>query len=107
MILNSKIDSINEFECDQCLRFYLIINTDKRKFITTYHGQLYSEKKVKMLDRFAAQMDKIIFRHIKTIDSAFLFESLKEYLLPPPPPGENQTDIFMKYLPNRKEVNRN
>jgi hypothetical protein len=101
LILNAKIDQFNEFSCDQCLRLCLIIKTKNQKFKTFYHGQFYKDQNLQMLDRFSVLMDKIANRYIRTVDTAFVFESLSEGLLPPPPQGESNTERILKYLPNR------
>jgi len=100
VILNSKIDSFNEFGCDQCISLCLIIKSKNQKFKTFYSGQFYKDQNLQMLDRFSILMHKIANRYIKTVDTAFVFESLSEGLLPPPPQGESNTERILKYLPN-------
>jgi hypothetical protein len=101
-ILDTKIDSVNKFDCIQCLSFCLIIKTKNRKFETKYLGEKFSNKNLPQLHRFAIQMDNLLNKQIRTIDSTFVFESISEYLLPPPPPGQSNVDIINKILPNQK-----
>jgi hypothetical protein len=101
LILTAKLDSFNEYSCDQCLRLCLIINTKNHKFKTFYHGQFYENQNLQMLNRFSVLMHNIANRYIETVDTAFVFESLSEGFLPPPPQGESNAERFLKYLPNK------
>lgn len=97
LILNAKFDTLNEFGCDRCLSYCLIINNKNHKFKTSYFGQLFTEKNMQLIDRFALQMNKIAAKHIETVDSTFVFESLSGIILPPRPP--DQPNLFDKFIP--------
>jgi hypothetical protein len=97
LILNAKFDTLNEFGCDRCFSYCLIINSNNHKFKTSFSGQLFSEKKMQLLDRFAVQVNKIANKHIETIDSTFLFESISGIILTPHP--ADQPNLFDKFIP--------
>ena len=97
LILNAKFDTLNEFGCDQCLSYCLIINSKNHKFKTSYFGQLFAEKNMHLLDRFAVQMDKIAAKSIETVDSTFVFESLSGIIITPRPP--DQPNLIDKFIP--------
>jgi hypothetical protein len=101
LIMNSNFDSFYSLDCERCLSYCLIIKTNKRNFKIIYHGQLFTDKSLILLDRFSRNINFIVQDRRKSVDSIYRFESWSKYILPPPPPGDsNYYDSSIKdYLP--------
>ena len=101
LIMNSKFDSTYSLGCLRCLSYCLIIKTNKRNLKVTYHGQLFTEKSLILLDRFSKNIRLIVRDRRKSVDSIYIFKSWSKYLLPPPPPCDSDYEATVKeYLPN-------
>ena len=102
LILNSKFDSTYSLGCIRCLSYCMIIKSNKRKFKVTYHGQLFTDKSLILLDKFSRNINLIVQDSRKYVDSIYRFDSWSKYLLPPPPECVNcdYENSFKEYLPN-------
>ena len=103
LIMDAKFDSTYSIGCDRCLSYCLIIKTKKRDFKVTYHGQLFTDNSLILLDRFSRNINLIVQDRRKSVDSIYRFDSWSKYLLPPPPPSpfDSAYEASLKeYLPN-------
>jgi len=87
-ILISTFDSIvSSIDQDHSDDYTLIIKTKKRKFKTTFKGQMFYNKDLKFLDDLASYLLELSHQKIEFLDNNLIFESwTKSYL-------DNHVDI--------------
>jgi hypothetical protein len=80
-ILLSNFDTLYRLNCDQCVRYGLIITSPKEKFYTSFVGSPFNPS-TKPLNRFAQSMNSLIIKNAMENDSNYNFESRSKFNLP-------------------------
>jgi hypothetical protein len=77
-ILLSDFDTLYRLDCDKCVRYGLIITSQKEIFYTSFVGSPFNPS-TKPLNSFAERMNSIIIKNYIERDSNYNFESRSKF----------------------------